>query len=327
MAKRGIETGWIEFFQAGTHAGMSGKPRTYTKGWIDRVMIGKFNPNRRDQPAVIGHPDTNSPAWGWVSDLKRKGRRVFARFDRTDPWFFRAVKGGRFPKRSAKVHPTKGLIHVGFLGAVPPAIKGMQEIHGSRDGETVTFSFSEGNMKKDNKKLQKALENIQDQIDEITSQEGAEGEAFAALKDGFDEAIKLQNKAHKREVSGLKKEIKTLTKAKEKAEAFSAPGASKKRKKKRKKGVSGLVKNKSILPADAERVEVFATALTAFGPVEIDGKQIDDLGAELIKGIKSRKHPIYEEFAVSVDDDKPNPKKTGDLALAQQIAGAKEDDK
>ena len=118
-----MTTPWIEIFKAGRHTDASNRRKKYTVSSLDRI-VQKFKAGSLDVPAVIGHPKTSDPAYGWVSALRRVGTRLFARFVQVDKKFWAAVRAGRFKKRSVAISPDGALVHVGWLGAVPPAISG-----------------------------------------------------------------------------------------------------------------------------------------------------------------------------------------------------------
>jgi hypothetical protein len=53
------------------------------------------------------------------------------------------VKQGLFKKRSVSLYPDMTLRHVGFLGAVPPSIKGLADIQFKEGAQAMTFEFGE----------------------------------------------------------------------------------------------------------------------------------------------------------------------------------------
>ena len=109
---------------------------------IDKA-VAKFDPSHHEPPIVIGHPKQNSPAFGWVKDLKKVGKLLYAKFKDVVPEFENMVKKGLFKKRSASFYPDGELRHVGFLGAMPPAVKGLADIEFD-EKETAGITFIEG---------------------------------------------------------------------------------------------------------------------------------------------------------------------------------------
>jgi hypothetical protein len=120
--------GWVEIFRAGNY-GDKGK---FDESDLDNV-IQNYDPSFHEAPACVGHPRDDSPAYGWVSRLMRKGATLLAKFKDVDPAFEEAVKARRFPKRSAAFYVgsdgrISGLRHVGFLGGQPPEVKGLKNL-------------------------------------------------------------------------------------------------------------------------------------------------------------------------------------------------------
>lgn len=118
---------WVEIFRAGKHTDSQGRERTWTKDDLDK-MVNSYNPANHEAPVVVGHPKSNAPAYGWVEELKLSGSKIMAAFKQVEPAFAQLVEAGRFKKRSISVYPDGTLRHVGFLGAVPPAIQGLKDI-------------------------------------------------------------------------------------------------------------------------------------------------------------------------------------------------------
>lgn len=133
---------WIEIFKTGTHTDASGKKKTFTEADLDR-MASTYNPASHEAPAVIGHPKDNAPAWGWVEKVRREGGKLLAKFKQVQPAFADMVESGLFKKRSVSIYPDGTLRHVGFLGAQPPAVKGLADIKFSENEACETFEFEE----------------------------------------------------------------------------------------------------------------------------------------------------------------------------------------
>lgn len=130
------EAPWIEIFRAGTHTDASGRKMTFTEAHLDEV-VASYDPAAHEAPVVVGHPKTDEPALGWIAELKREGESLYARERDVAPEFDEARDAGQYRKRSASFYladspsnPTPGkmhLRHVGWLGAMPPAIKRMAD--------------------------------------------------------------------------------------------------------------------------------------------------------------------------------------------------------
>lgn len=142
----------IEVFKAGTHTDSNGRTKTWTEEDLNKIA-NSYNPQAHEAPVVIGHPKDNAPAYGWVESLKNKGGVLYAKVKDLVPEFVDAVKRGLYKKRSISLYPDMYLRHIGFLGAMPPAIKGLADIKFQEDEEAVTIEFEENQNKKEGKNM------------------------------------------------------------------------------------------------------------------------------------------------------------------------------
>jgi hypothetical protein len=142
----------FEIFRAGRHTAMSGHELDFTEADL-AASAHAYDPKLHEAPLVVGHPKTDDPAYGWVRSLKNEDGSLFAEPDQVDSAFAELVKSGRFKKISASFYtptspqnPAPGvyyLRHVGFLGAQPPALKGLKPVAFSEREEGVV-EFHEG---------------------------------------------------------------------------------------------------------------------------------------------------------------------------------------
>lgn len=105
-------------------------------GMLDKIATA-YNPAHHEAPVVIGHPDTDDPAWGWVKSAEVRDDGLWLAAELT-PEMDELVSQQRYKKVSVSLYPpdhpanpTPGsyaLKHLGFLGAQPPAVKGLQAI-------------------------------------------------------------------------------------------------------------------------------------------------------------------------------------------------------
>ncbi len=136
--------GWIEIFKGGPQTDSQGRNHDGDK-IIDNA-VKQFNSTEHEPPVVVGHPKDNSPAFGWVDGVKAEDKGgvkyLFAKCKDMVPEFADLVKQGVYKKRSAAFYPDGRLRHVGFLGGMPPAVKGLADI-GFKDGdESLCFEFN-----------------------------------------------------------------------------------------------------------------------------------------------------------------------------------------
>jgi len=121
-------TDWFEIFRTGTWTDAAGNTKTWSEQDLDTIAAN-YNPAEEEAPLVIGHPDTDSPAWGWVEGLKQAGGVLYAKGKQVVGEFEDMVKQGLFKRRSVRLTPDgTRLLHVGFLGAAAPAVKGLKNI-------------------------------------------------------------------------------------------------------------------------------------------------------------------------------------------------------
>jgi hypothetical protein len=140
----------IQIFKPGTHTAMSGVALNFTEADLI-ASAAAYDPALHEAPIVVGHPKADAPAYGWVKSLAYADG-LQADPHQVDAAFAELVQQGRFKKVSASFYtpdapsnPAPGvyyLRHVGFLGAQPPAVKGLKQAEFA-DNESGTIEFSE----------------------------------------------------------------------------------------------------------------------------------------------------------------------------------------
>lgn len=136
----------IHIFRAGTHTDMHGRRINFSDADLNEIAQN-YNPALHEAPIVVGHPKTDAPSYAWVRGIKKDRDGLKAEPRDIDPQFAELVKNRRYSKVSASFYcpespgnPTPGkyyLRHVGFLGAQPPAIKGLKQVSFAEDEEGV----------------------------------------------------------------------------------------------------------------------------------------------------------------------------------------------
>lgn len=120
---------WIEILKTGTFTDAHGTKVTFTEPDL-QTIAERHGPDWYEAPIVLGHPKDHHPAFGWVDRLKVSGGRLLAKFRDVDSRFARWFREGKFRKKSVRVlKDAKGwfLAHVGYLGAMLPAVPGMAD--------------------------------------------------------------------------------------------------------------------------------------------------------------------------------------------------------
>lgn len=151
----------IHIFKTGKHTDSHGQTLNFSDADLAK-SIQAYNPSLHQAPIVVGHPSDNAPAYGWVKGLSGDAGNLYADPDQVNPEFSEQVKKGSYKKVSASFYPPDSsnnpvqgvyyLRHVGFLGAQPPAIKGLEPVSFSDGDEalTITLDFSENETHKTN---------------------------------------------------------------------------------------------------------------------------------------------------------------------------------
>ncbi|RWR29193.1 peptidase [Sinirhodobacter populi] len=129
--------GPIEIFRAGSFADMTGTTQTIRPENLTEIA-GNYDPENHPAPVVIGHPETDAPAFGWVDQLYVEGDVLKAMIKDAAPEFVDMVKAGRYKRVSISLflpastaNPMPGELyirHVGFLGAQAPAVPGLKPV-------------------------------------------------------------------------------------------------------------------------------------------------------------------------------------------------------
>lgn len=181
MAKIGFKGQWVEIAKVGRVADSLGVNRDLTPEWIQTV-IANYSGGPHEAPLVLGHPESDSaPAHGWVQEIRLNGDVLEARFADTNDEFEKAVERGEYKKRSASFYlDPPNLRHVGFLGAQPPAIKGLRDIQFA-EGDSFaveTFNLQEKKMGLEDTDVEKVTEGVFEKVKAFfKSPEGKPAEA------------------------------------------------------------------------------------------------------------------------------------------------------
>lgn len=126
----------IHIFKPGRHVTMAGDVIEFSEADV-AATARAYNPKLHEAPLVIGHPKTDDPAQGWVGSLSSTERGLFAAPRDVEAAFAEQVGQRRYGKVSSKFYPPGSpsnpvpgvwyLRHVGFLGAHPPGVKGLDD--------------------------------------------------------------------------------------------------------------------------------------------------------------------------------------------------------
>jgi hypothetical protein len=137
---------WIEVFSGGPQRDAKG--RLHDGDALIDQAVASFDAAYHEPPHVLGHPGDDAPAWGWVSAVKAGDKNgvktLLVKSRQIVPEFEEGVRSGQYKKRSAAFYPDGRLRHVGWLGAMPPAVKGLADVRfdDGRDA-AIVFEFTE----------------------------------------------------------------------------------------------------------------------------------------------------------------------------------------
>ena len=126
--------GWIDVCRAGTWRDMAGRDVAIDEARLDRIVDAHAVAD--PTPVVVGHPETDAPAFAWIDGLRRVGDRLQAKLRDIAPAFREAVEAGRYAGRSIALQGDT-LRHVGFLGGRAPAVSGLVPTRFASAPETV----------------------------------------------------------------------------------------------------------------------------------------------------------------------------------------------
>lgn len=158
-------TNWFEIFKAGNHTPANGITKEFTVEDCQKI-VDNYNSNidKHEAPIVIGHPKDNDPAFGWIEKLKLVGDTILAKPKQVVKEFADAVKQGLYKKRSISLYPDLTLRHVGFLGAVPPAVKGLADLKFNDSESPIVFEFNEDTPDSEKARLFNQIIELQEKV-------------------------------------------------------------------------------------------------------------------------------------------------------------------
>lgn len=133
--------GWIDVCRTGLWIDVRGNEVDVTDGMLSALAEGYRSAD--PAPVVIGHPETDAPAWGWIDELRVVGDRLQAKLRDIAPQFRQAVTAGRYAGRSLSFTGDK-VRHLAFLGGRAPAVDGLAPTSFSAPAErTLIFAAPE----------------------------------------------------------------------------------------------------------------------------------------------------------------------------------------
>ena len=99
--------GWIDVCRAGTWRDMAGRDVAIDEARLDRIVDAHAVAD--PAPVVVGHPETDAPAFAWIDGLRRVGDRLQAKLRDIAPALPRGGRGRALRRpldRAARRHAT-----------------------------------------------------------------------------------------------------------------------------------------------------------------------------------------------------------------------------
>ena len=276
----------LHIFKAGTHTTTSGETISFSESDL-AATAAAYNPALYQAPLVVGHPRTDDPAQGWAKELIANGADLYAVPVKVSPEFAGSVNEGRFGAISSKFYrptdpnnPVPGvwyLRHIGFLGAHPPAVKGLTPPEFSDDDEGVCFleeiAFDAIDFENDDSFLKRVRDflinkfGLDDAIQTVAPvvQETAE---FNESKPVTDEQESPMTDTHDGETAALHAENARLKAEVEQMKQIQAQQAQEQQHSANVQFSESLVEKSKLLPKHKELVVATLDALHQETPVE-----------------------------------------------------------
>ena len=184
----------VPFFKTGKFQSMQGDETEYTLQDLQEIEK-RYNARQDKASIVIGHPAKGQEKpLGTVESVKIFNDKLFAFVDDVDPKFMKAFKSGAYRCCSVAFQGGLNIRHIGFLGACPPAIKGLGDtfiIKEENDIKELGLKLTDGEI----------LSDVNEVTELETDEEFAEiikidrkNENFAEVKEyAFDDLDEIEN--------------------------------------------------------------------------------------------------------------------------------------
>lgn len=133
---------FCNILKVGKFTDSKGNECDFTTEKLDKI-VQNFQNVHKDVPVCVGHPKTNTPAYGWLEDVKRVGNDLYCSFKNVQEEFKEAVNKGLFKNRSISLDKDLNIRHLAFLGGQAPAVKGLEAFCFEDDENAVDIEFSD----------------------------------------------------------------------------------------------------------------------------------------------------------------------------------------
>lgn len=267
----------LEIFRPGTFKSVEGQSISFSDDDV-KATVAAYDIAKHKAPLVIGHPKMDDPAYGHAISLSLgRNNVVLAEPANVDPAFADAVNNERYDSISASFwsptnprNPVPGVWyvrHIGFLGAVPPAVPGLKQpsFADADDTDLITINFADA---------QEPTMGTPNQA-ELDKQKQKPDQDQASFAD-------------------KQKDLEAREKALEKKEKEIADKEAKAREEEISSFAEGLVKSGKLLPGEKASLVAVLTGIAADHSVSFadgEGKTVSQDAGEVLRNFLSNLPP------------------------------------
>lgn len=267
----------LEIFRPGIFKSVEGQNISFSDADV-AATVAAYDIAKHKAPLVIGHPKMDDPAYGHAVSLSLgRNNVVLAEPANVDPAFADAVNNERYDSISASFwsptnprNPVPGVWyvrHIGFLGAVPPAVPGLKQpsFADADDSDLITINFADSQEPIMGTPTQAELDKQKQKLDEDQA-------SFADKQKDFE--------AREKALAAKEKEI--------------ADAADKARSDEISSFAEGLVKSGKLLPGEKAGLVAVLTGIAADHSVSFadgEGKTVSQDAGEVLRGFLNNLPP------------------------------------
>lgn len=180
---------FFNIFKPGKHIDAAGQEVSFSEDDL-KDIAASYNSEVHEAPICCGHPKHDKPAFGWIKQLcyDAGSKMLRAMPAQVNPEFAEMVNSGAFKKISpafyspnSPTNPNPGhftLRHIAFLGAQPPAVKGLGSVSFAENDTTadieVEVDFAETELAYNDKGIARLFRNLKNFLIGKYSQEEAD---------------------------------------------------------------------------------------------------------------------------------------------------------
>lgn len=276
----------LEIFRPGTFTSIEGQKITFSASDV-AATVAAYDPAKHKAPLVIGHPKMDDPAYGHAVALSLSTNNVvLAEPANVEPAFADAVNDHRYDSISASFwspdnprNPVPGvwyLRHIGFLGAVPPAVPGLKQPSFADAGDTdlITINFADSQQEpvmtpEEKSALAAQQQKLKDDQASFADQQAEQKKREAELAEREKAIAAKEAKAREDEISSF---------------------------------AEGLIKSGRLLPGEKNGIVGLLSALPTDQAVSFadgDGKTVEQASADVLRNFLSNLPPRVDFAEVS----------------------------